>query len=173
MPTGTKSGWTIVVAAGFGLVLLIIWITYSRSTHRRDEVLAERLINEFHQQYNLTEIGKANEDSSPNLVRIRQIRTELGMFRRIRSCKIRDFSEPPMLTAECLSRFDRGEAQESFIFGDYQKDHPLVLIPQHSYASQFLSAGIQSNRPVSKVLRLRWAGVGGILLGGAAATRGC
>ena len=140
MPTGTKLGWTIVVA-GFGLVLLIIWITYSRSKHRRDEVLAERLINEFHQQYNLTEIGKANEDSSPNLIRIRQIRTELGMFRRIRSCKIRGFSEPPMLTAECLSRFDRGEAQESFIFGDYQKDHPL-----RSYSATFLRVAVSEHQ---------------------------
>lgn len=140
--TGTKLGWTIVAAVGFGLVLLIIGMAYSRqSKHRRDEVRAERLINEFHQQYNLAEIGKANEDSSPNLVRIRQIRTELGMFRRIQSCKIRGFSEPASLTAECLSRFDRGEAQESFIFRDHQEDHSL-----HSYSATFLRAAVSERR---------------------------
>jgi hypothetical protein len=77
----------------------------------------------------------------PLLSRMREIRTQLGMFRQIQTCEIAGYSEPPLLTAECLSRFDRGEAKESFVFHNYQKDNSLL-----SYSATFLRATVSELR---------------------------
>ena len=126
-PAGTKLGWTLVGVVVVGLVVVGISIEVSTQRFRRKtEALGQRLISDFHEQYNSHIPGLDSGAAIPEFIAIESNRPKLGKFYTVQSCQITAYIEPSTLLANCTSVFERGKAQENFAFRYSSEDHRLT-----------------------------------------------
>jgi hypothetical protein len=126
-PAGTRTGWILVVIVLVALAALAAFIGVARHRVRiRSEALAQRLISEFHRRFNSTQQDDTVGGRYIDPARIRALRSDLGHFEDLKSCEVREYIEPPSLTAICVSHFEHGEASEKFMFKDYNGDYRLL-----------------------------------------------
>jgi hypothetical protein len=126
-PAGTRTGWILVACAMTFILFLILSVKYwSDRQHKRDVVLAQQMISEFHQNFNSIPDDAVTTDSDLYASMIKEVRSRTGKFKELGPCTVRRVSEPPYLTAECHSTFESEEDAETFIFHDYDQDRHLI-----------------------------------------------
>ena len=127
MPSGTRTGWVLVGCVGIFIFLFAYWVSSSRrSEHQREEKLALQLIAKFHEEFNSTLTSASTPETNPLVSRIQEVRSQTGKFKHLGPCKIAGTLEPPSLSARCLSTFEQGEAEESFLFHDFNGENRVV-----------------------------------------------
>lgn len=133
-PAGTKLGWILVGVVLVALFSFGIFIEVSAHKSRREaEALGRRLISDFHKQYNSAQLDTESALTTPEFAAIQLKRPKLGKFNKVESCQIRRYIEPSSVRAKCKSLFEKGEAEESFIFRRLPDDLRLV-----SYRAELL-----------------------------------
>jgi len=94
--------------------------------HRHAALLAQRLIAEFHKEFNADLLStNVSEKEFPGYV-IREVRARTGRVHQVKSCRVTETSEPEWLYAECHSSFDNGEFVETFIFRNSAPDNTIM-----------------------------------------------
>jgi len=127
MPSGTRTGWSIVTGLGLLIFLYAYWLSSSRQReHEREETLALHLIAKFHEEFNSTSADAPTPEANPLVSRIQEVRRQTGKFKQLGTCKIAGTIEPPSLSARCLATFEQGEAEESFLFHDFNGENRVV-----------------------------------------------
>jgi len=145
-PAGTRAGWILAACVGILIFSYAIWVGYSRRKERqREETLALQLISKFHEEFNLASVSPAAPESNPLLAKILEVRSHTGKFRQLGSCKIAGTAEPPSLSARCISSFDAGEAEEIFMFHDFDGDNRVVR-----YSADLVAQTNSPNAPTQK-----------------------
>lgn len=134
LQAGTRFGWSLVVGVVVSVALFLEFVGFTRCKYQwRGELLGRQLISEFHTDFNpATSEGKFGGAyaADPHL---NTLRSELGRFDKLESCEVVGYIEPSGLLACCVSSFERGKAEENFMFRNYQGDNRLL-----SYSAKLL-----------------------------------
>ena len=127
MPSGSRSGWILVASVGvlvFAFAGLALYVGHNN--HQREQILAYQLIAKFHEEFNSGSDRNVSTGSVEPSLEIQDVRSRLGKFKSLGACKIMGPVEPPHLWAQCHSTFEAGDAEEIFLFRDYEGDHHLM-----------------------------------------------
>jgi hypothetical protein len=145
MPSGTRTGWILVACVGVLILLYASWVSSSRHEERqREETLALQLIAKFHEEFNSTLTKSSTPEADPLVSKIREVRSQTGKFKQLGTCKIAGSQEPPSLSAQCVSTFDLGEAEESFSFHSFDGENRVI-----HYSADLITRTKTQNTPTT------------------------
>jgi hypothetical protein len=131
---GTKFGWSLVVGVVVCVVLFLTFVGFTRYKYQwRSELLGRQLISQFHTEFNSISTDGKSGSAYVAYPHLSALRSELGKFDKLESCEITGYIEPSRLLARCVSWFEQGKAEESFMFRNYQGDNRLL-----SYSAKLL-----------------------------------
>ena len=94
--------------------------------HQANEVLASRIIADFHRVYNHSRNNEREELGSLIASKLQEEHQTYGDFLGLKECTVREIEEPPELEADCVSSFKNGDAHEHFIMHRLKNDTHLL-----------------------------------------------